>query len=299
MDAVVFPGQGSQKPAMGAAWVASPSWAVVDEVSATLGRDVGALLLEADAATLQATSNAQVAAFALGLVLLDAARNAGLTWQVAAGHSLGEYTALVAADILPVADATTLVGERAAAMQVAADASPGTMAAVLALDTEAVEACCAAAGGHAWIANDNAPGQIVVAGTADGVAAAAAAAKERGGKVLPLAVGAAFHTPLMATAQPRLDQAVAAAPFAPGAVDVVANVDATPHGQPGEWPALLSAQLCSPVRWRESVLRLEAMGVTRIIELGPGGVLGGMVKRIAPDLDRTSASTPDELAALI
>src|SRR5580704_16671066 len=127
----MFPGQGSQRPGMGGPWVATPSWAVVAEVSDVLGRDVGSLLLDADAATLQATRNAQVASFALGLVILDAARAAGLTWDAAAGHSLGEYTALVAAGVLAADAAAVLVGERAEAMQAAADAAPGTMAAVL------------------------------------------------------------------------------------------------------------------------------------------------------------------------
>jgi len=297
VDAVVFPGQGSQKPGMGAPWVDTPSWAAVTLVSDVVGRDVGALLIDADAATLQATRNAQIAAFALGLVILDAARRAGLAWGAAAGHSLGEYTALVAAGCLPPADASRLVGERAEAMQAATEAAPGTMAAVLGLDADDVQKSCDLAGGHAWIANDNAPGQIVVAGTTDGVAAAAAAAKERGAKVMPLAVGGAFHTPLMETAQARLDAALAAAPFATGSLPVVANVDAQPHPSGADWPALLSAQLCRPVRWREGVLALRAMGVTRVVELGPGAVLTGMVKRIAPDLGRASIGTPEEVGA--
>jgi len=296
MDAVMFPGQGSQRPGMGKPWASEPSWSVVERVSEVLGRDVGALLLDADVATLQATRNAQVASFALGLVILDAARSHGLAWGAAAGHSLGEYTALVAAGVLDVGAATRLVGARADAMQAAADASPGTMAAVLGLDATAVQASCDAARGEAWIANDNAPGQIVVAGTHDGVAAASAAAKEHGGKVMALAVGGAFHTPLMGAAQPALDAALATAPFADGACPVVANVDASPHTAASEWPALLSAQLCSPVRWREGTAALAALGVTRVVELGPGGVLSGLVKRTAPSLERVSLATPDDLA---
>jgi [acyl-carrier-protein] S-malonyltransferase len=297
VDAVVFPGQGSQKPGMGTPWVGTPSWAVVGLVSDVIGRDVGALLTDADAATLQATRNAQIAAFALGLVILDASRRAGRTWGAAAGHSLGEYTALVAAGALGPEDATQLVGERAEAMQAATEMAPGTMAAVLGLDADDVQKSCDAADGEAWIANDNAPGQIVVAGTTAGVAATTAAAKERGAKVMPLAVSGAFHTPLMRTAQARLDGAVAVAPFAGESLPVVANVDALPHASGADWPALLSAQLCQPVRWREGVLALRAMGVTRVVELGPGAVLTGMVKRIAPDLERVSIATPAEVAA--
>ena len=296
LDAVVFPGQGSQKPGMGQAWVDSPSWALVGAASDVLGRDVAALLLEADAPTLQQTRNAQVAAFVLGLVVMDAARASGLGWTAAAGHSLGEYTALVAAGTLTVETAVRLVGERAESMQEAADRSPGTMAAVIGLDAAAVAACCDVAGGGVWMANDNAPGQIVVAGTAEAVAAAAAEAKAKGGRALPLAVGGAFHTPLMASAQPRLDAALGAAEFHDGRVPVVANVDADAHSAGADWADLLSRQLCSPVRWRDSVERLRDLGVTRVVELGPGAVLGGMVKRIAPDLAVGAIASPADLA---
>jgi [acyl-carrier-protein] S-malonyltransferase len=295
MDAVMFPGQGSQRPGMGDPWKSARSWAVVERASEVLGRDVGALLLGADAASLQATRNAQVASFALGLVILDAARAAGVTWGAAIGHSLGEYTGLVAAGVLCADEATRLVGARADAMQVAADASPGTMAAVLGLDEAAVQASCDDAGGDAWVANDNAPGQIVVAGTHDGVARASAAAKDRGGKVMALAVGGAFHTPLMAAAQAALDRALASTAFDDGVCPAVANVDAAPHTAGTEWRQLLSRQLCQRVRWREGTLALEAIGVTRVFELGPGSVLSGLVKRTAPSIERVQLATPADL----
>jgi len=149
----------------------------------------------------------------------------------------------------------------------------------------------------AWMANDNAPGQIVVAGTVDGVEAAGAAAREAGAKrVLPLAVGGAFHSPLMAPAQTDLDRALAGADFADSHVPVVANVDATAHRR--GWSSLLSAQLVSPVRWRESLLTLAGMGVTRFLELGPGTELSGMVKRTVDGSARANVATPDDLAAL-
>ena len=296
MDAVVFPGQGSQKPGMGVPWADTAAWKAVDTISGVLDRDVGALLLEADAPTLQATRNAQVASFALGVVVLGAAQEAGLTFGLAAGHSLGEYTALVAAGVLTVEAAAALVGERADAMQAATESDPGTMAAVLALGTDAVAGACA--GGEAWVANDNAPGQIVIAGSIEGVAAASAAAKEMGAKVMPLAVGGAFHTPLMASAQPRLDAALAAARFAEGSVPVVANVDAAAHDGGPEWADLLGRQLCQPVRWRESVEAFGGLGVKRVVELGPGSVLTGMVKRIDPALIRSSIATPADLVTL-
>lgn len=298
MDAVIFPGQGSQRPGMGSPWAGTPAWQVVERISSVLGRDVAALLLHADGPTLQATRNAQIASFALGLVILDAARGAGLTFGLAAGHSLGEYTALVAAGTLSIEDAAVLVGERAEAMQTAADTNPGTMSAVLGLSAEDVGTACGKSGGEAWVANDNAPGQIVIAGSPAGVTAAGKAAKELGGKVMPLTVGGAFHTPLMRPAQARLDAALAAAPFGAGTVSVVANVDAESHREAADWAALLSRQLCSPVRWRESIGGLRGQGVSRVIEMGPGAVLSGMVKRIDPDLARSTIATPADLATL-
>jgi [acyl-carrier-protein] S-malonyltransferase len=283
---------------MGVAWRDHPSWAVVQRISAATGRDLAPLLLDADADELRATRNAQLAAFGLSMVILDAARAAGLSGEGAvAGHSLGEYSALVAAGAVSLDDGARLVAARGDAMQGAADAEPGTMAAVLGLDPEAVAQVCAGVDG-AWLANDNAPGQVVVAGTAAGVAAAGDAAVSLGAKrVLALAVGGAFHSPLMARAQEPLDAALAAATFAPSARPVVTNVDATAHTD--GWPALLSAQLVSPVRWRESLLTLEALGADRFVELGPGTELSGMVRRTVDGASRANAATPDDLERLL
>src|SRR5688572_5185648 len=215
---------------MGSAWTDTPSWALVDRASEVVGRDVAALLLDADADQLRATRNAQLTTFVASLVALDALRSSGLPEPDAvAGHSLGEYTALTAAGALAFEDGVRLVAARGEAMQGAADARPGTMAAVLGLDVAEVEAACETVD-EAWVANDNAPGQVVVAGTAAGVEAAGAAAKERGArKVLPLPVGGAFHTPLMAPAADGLRDALGAVRFAEPRPVVVANVDATPH----------------------------------------------------------------------
>jgi [acyl-carrier-protein] S-malonyltransferase len=296
--ALLFPGQGSQRPAMGASWQEHPSWTVVETISAATDRDVADLLVKADAETLRATRNAQLAAFSLSMVILDAARAAGLAGEGAvAGHSLGEYSALVAAGAAPLDEGARLVAARGDAMQAAYDAAPGTMAAVLGLDPEAVARACAEVEG-AWVANDNAPGQVVVAGTRDGVAAAGEAALALGAKrVLPLAVGGAFHSPLMAAAQERLDAALAAATFGPSRVPVVANVDAASHTD--GWASLLSAQLVSPVRWRESLLALAGLGATRFVELGPGTEMSGMVKRTVDGAARANVATPDDLGGLL
>jgi [acyl-carrier-protein] S-malonyltransferase len=297
--ALLFPGQGSQRPGMGAPWRRHPSWAVVDRLAAATGLDLAGLLLDADAETLRQTRNAQPATFTLSLVALDAARSAGLDVSgvaAVAGHSLGEYTALVAAGALDAADAARLVAERGRAMQEAADARPGTMAAVLGLDAERLAEACDGVDG-AWVANDNAPGQIVVAGTSEGVAAAGEAAMALGARrVLPLPVGGAFHSPLMDTARERLERALDAARFAPAAVPVIANLDAAAHRD--GFAGLLSRQLVAPVRWRESLVAASALGATTFVELGPGSELSGMVRRTLPDAGRAHVAGPDDVASL-
>lgn len=298
MLALLFPGQGSQRPGMGAPWRDHPSWAVVERVAVATGRDVAQLLTEADADTLKATRNAQLAAFCLSMVILDAARASGLETPAAvAGHSLGEYSALVAAGVLSLEDGARLVATRGEAMGGAADQLPGTMAAVLGLDLPAVTDACAGVAG-AWVANDNAPGQVVVAGTLAGVAAAAEAAMALGAKrVLPLAVGGAFHSPLMAPAQEPLDRALNRTEFRPADLAVVTNLDATAHVD--GWQPLLSGQLVSPVRWRESLLALATLGVDRFVELGPGSELSGMVKRTVEGADRASAASPTDVSRIL
>ncbi len=271
----------------------------MEAVSDSTGRDVGELLLDADADTLRATRNAQLAAYTLSAVILDATRAAGVDLSATAataGHSLGEYTALLAAGALDLAEGARLVAARGEAMQHAAEVGPGTMAAVLGLEPEMVAEACQGER-EAWVANDNAPGQVVVAGTEQGVARASEAARKLGAKrVMPLSVGGAFHSPLMAPAQELLDRALSAAAFSQPVWPVVANVDATAHTSGFE--QLLSAQLVSPVRWRESLLALRGLGVERTLELGPGSELSGMVKRTLDGVARANVATPDDLAQL-
>jgi [acyl-carrier-protein] S-malonyltransferase len=205
----------------------------------------------------------------------------------------------VAAGVLSTDEGALLVAERGEAMQQAADEFPGTMVAVLGLDPERLAEICDSVEG-AWVANDNAPGQIVVAGTSPGVEAAAVAAKAAGAKrVMPLAVGGAFHSPLMQPAADRLNDALGSATFDDGWLPVVANVDAQLHapGQ-GGWPARLSAQLCAPVRWRQSLVTLQHLGVDRFLELGPGTELSGMVKRTVEGSVRANVATPEDLEGL-
>jgi [acyl-carrier-protein] S-malonyltransferase len=295
--ALTFPGQGSQRPGMGSAWAGTPSWALVDRASEVVGRDVATLLLDAGAEELKATRNAQLTTFVASAVTLDALRRAGVPEpDVVAGHSLGEYTALTAAGALSFEDGVRLVAARGEAMQGAADARPGTMAAVLGLDVDEVAAACEGVD-DAWVANDNAPGQVVVAGTTSGVEAAGAAVRERGAKrVMSLPVGGAFHTPLMAPAAEGLGAALAEVVFADPRPPVVANVDAAPHPSGDEWRDLLTAQLCRPVRWRPT---LEHLGADVVVEVGPGGVLTGMAKRTLPDARTLTVSEPDQVEAVL
>lgn len=302
MLAFTFPGQGSQRPGMGMAWKEHPSFELVDQASEVTGRDVAALLCDADQETLKQTDNAQLATFVLSLIVLDGAERVGLEPGVCAGHSLGEYTALVATGALDYEDGLRLVAERGSAMQHAAEVSPGTMAVVLGLDDDAVASACTLAEGDVWVANYNGPGQVVIAGTVEAVAEAGRVAKEMGGKkVLPIPVGGAFHTPLMNPARDRLRKALASATFRQPEPAVVANVDARAHVDPAEWPRLLSAQLSSPVRWRQTVEALVTMGTQTFLELGPGGVLTGLARRVLPTAETiaVSVATPDDLDRLL
>ena len=300
MIAFTFPGQGSQRPGMGEAWVEHPSWELVAEATEYAGIDIGALLLTADADELVITRNAQLSTFVLSLVVLDAIERTGLEPARAAGHSLGEYTALVASGALSFEDGVRLVTERGDAMLAAAEARPGTMAAVLGLDDDKVAEACAATPGDVWVANYNAPGQVVIAGDAEAIERAGAAAKDLGAKrVMGFPVGGAFHTPFMAPASERLAKALGTVEWRDPAIPVHANVDAALHPHGGEWADLLAAQLTSPVRWRQILHHLDEAGVTTIIEVGAGGVLTGMAKRTVSGARNVSVGTPEELDALL
>ena len=300
MLAFTFPGQGSQRPGMGRPWTEHESWDLVEEASDVSGRDVGRLLLDADADELKDTRNAQLTTFVSSLMVLDAVERLGVEPSFCAGHSLGEYTALTATGALGFDDGVRLVVERAEAMHEAGQSNPGTMSAILGLDDELVEVACRRADSDVWVANFNAPGQIVIAGSAEGVARAVEIAKELGAKkAMPLPVSGAFHTPFMTPARERLREAIAAAQPRDTEVPIVSNVDAIAHDHGDEWASLLSAQLSSPVRWKQCLLTLADLGVTGFAELGPGGVLTGMVKRTIEGSRTISVATPDELDKFI
>lgn len=300
MLAFLFPGQGSQRPGMGRPWQHHDSWELVDEASDIAQRDVGRLLLDADADELKDTRNAQLTTFVSSLMVLDAVERLGVEPSICAGHSLGEYTALTANGALGFDDGVRLVVERGDAMHEAGQASPGAMSAVLGLDDDLVEVACRRADDSVWVANFNAPGQVVIAGTPSGIEKATQHAKELGAKkVMPLPVSGAFHTPLMNPARDRLRVALAAAKPRDADVPIVSNVDALLHQRGDEWISLLSAQLCSPVRWKHVLLELQKQSIAGYVELGPGGVLSGMVKRTLEGARSISVATPDELDKLL
>src|SRR3954449_8466746 len=300
MLAFTFPGQGSQRPGMGRPWAEHESWELVGEASEIAGRDLGALLLDADAEELRDTRNAQLTTFVSSLMVVDAVERLGIEPAYCAGHSLGEYTALVATGALSFDEGVRLVAERADAMHDAGVENPGTMAAVLGLDDDKVEVACRLADGEVWVANFNAPGQVVIAGSAEGVTHATEHARQLGAKkVMPLPVAGAFHTPYMTPARDRLRKAIAEAAPRDTEVPVVSNVDGLPHDHGTEWTSLLSAQLSSPVRWKHCLLALAGAGTTDFAELGPGGVLTGMAKRTVTGARAVSLAVPDDLDRLL
>lgn len=306
MPAFVFPGQGSQRPGMGRAWVDHPSWEVVTDASEACGRDLGRLLLHAGGAELTETRNAQLATLTLSMVVLDAVERLGIEPTTCAGHSLGEYTALMAAGAIGFDDGVRLVAERGEAMQAAADAVNGAMAVVRGVDADTVDVACRLADGDVWLANYNSSVETVVAGDLDAVRTAGEVAMDLGAtSVRAVEVGGAFHTPLMAPARHRLRKALAATGLHDAELPVVTNVDGRAHHHAADWPVLLSAQLCSPVRWRQSLVRLGGLhdrgeAVEHLfVEIGPGGSLASMISQTLPSMTTVSVSRPDDLDRLV
>jgi [acyl-carrier-protein] S-malonyltransferase len=285
---MIFPGQGSQAVGMLQGYQGLPEIdAVRGEAAQVLGAPFVRLLDEGPAEQLNLTVNTQPAMVTAGYAAYRAWRAlGGAEPAVVAGHSLGEYTALVAAGALSFSDCLPLVRFRAQAMQEAVPEGQGAMAAILSLEDDKVVAACADAGGEVQAVNFNAPGQVVIAGEKNAVARAIEACKARGARrAMPLPVSAPFHSSLMqpATARlkPRLDEAGVVAPRIP----VINNVDVSIATEPARIRDALVRQAASPVRWVETIRKMREMGVTRIVECGPGKVLAGMTKRIWPEVE--------------
>jgi [acyl-carrier-protein] S-malonyltransferase len=297
--AVVFPGQGTQVPGMGEVWRDRPEWdAVVARAEVALGEPVGRLLLEADEDELLRTRNAQLSVLLTSLLAWEAARAKVVAPLAFAGHSLGQVTALIASGALDFDAGIRFAARRADATQAAADATPGRMAALLGATDEQAQAACDASA-ECWIANDNAPGQIVLAGTPAGLETGVAAAKAAGARTArPLAVGGAFHTPLMQPAADGLADALTDADFTVGAAPVVANDDGLAHAEPAGWAARSARHVALPVRWRAVQETIAGLGATTLLEVGHGSMLAALAKRTIRDVPVIGIGTPEAVEAL-
>ena len=287
MKAFVFPGQGAQFVGMGKDLYDNNAVAheMFEKANDILGFRITDLMFAGTDEDLRQTRVTQPAIFLHSVIL---AKTLGEEFKpdMTAGHSLGEFSALVAAGALNFEDGLRLVSARAMAMQKACELKPSTMAAVLGLADEVVENVCAEVEGVVVCANYNSPGQIVISGEIEAVAAASGKLTAAGARrVVPLKVGGAFHSPCMEPARAELAEAIAATEIHEPVCPVFQNVDAQPHTDPAEIKANLIAQLTAPVRWTQSVRNMVAAGATEFVELGPGKVLQGLVKKIDGNMD--------------
>jgi [acyl-carrier-protein] S-malonyltransferase len=306
MIAFVFPGQGAQKVGMGQSLADSAAVcrAAFDEADAALGAPLSTLCFEGPEERLMLTENAQPAILAMSVAVCRLVESRGVRASFAAGHSLGEYSAHVAAGTLSYADALRTVRRRGRYMQEAVPVGEGAMAAIVGLDVEGVTRACAETqaehpGRVVTPANLNAPGQVVIAGHADAVALAGERAKALGaGRAIGLNVSAPFHCPLMKPAEDRLAPELRALAAADPRIPVVANVDAEPKRDARSSIEALIRQVSSPVRWEDVVRRLVAEGTTAFVEIGPGKVLAGLIRKIDRSAKVLSVADESGLAAL-
>ena len=300
MIVFTYPGQGSQFSGMGSSWLNHPSWELIEEASDATHIDISDLLINATDESLRETQNAQLSTFVLSMLVLDAVERIGLDSTGHAGHSLGEYSALTASGALDFFDSVRLVKIRGKAMKNAIEENPGTMSAVLGLSDSDVEELCTEIDSEVWVANYNSPGQLVIAGNNSAIEEASDLARKMGAKkVTQLSVAGAFHTPLMSSARAELSEAIENTDIRPPSGVVVANVDGMAHENPETWRALMSAQLCSPVRWTQTIETLLKMNFSTFIEIGPGKVLTGLTKRVEPNTQRLNINEPSDLDQLL
>ena len=296
--AYVFPGQGAQAVGMGKDLYDNVPAAkeLFEKANEILGFRITDIMFAGTDEELKQTRVTQPAVFLHSVIM---AKALGVKPDAAAGHSLGEFSALVVAGALSFEDGLKLVSKRAMAMQAACEAQPGTMAAILGLEDKVVEEICASVDGVVVAANYNCPGQLVISGAVEAVDAACEKAKAAGAvsythltrRALRLPVGGAFHSPLMEPAKQELEKAIAEAPFQTPVCPVYQNVDAKPYTDPAAIKANLIAQLTAPVRWTYIVRNMLSDGVTEFTELGPGSVLQGLIRKVAPNAVVESKST--------
>ncbi|WP_159991850.1 ACP S-malonyltransferase [Pelistega ratti] len=302
--AFVFPGQGSQSVGMLDAWADNKTvQTVMQKASEALGQDLTTLIAQGPAEQLNLTTNTQPVMLAASYAMYQAYLEQGGTQPVlVAGHSLGEYTALAAAGVLSVEEAVRLVRIRANAMQEAVPVGTGAMAAILGLDDDTVKKVCAEAaqGEVVEAVNFNAPAQVVIAGHQSAVERACELAKAAGAKrALVLPVSAPFHSSLLEPAAVILQKALAELSFASPAIDVINNVDVAVQHDPEAIKDALVRQAWHAVRWVETIQKMQSEGVTHIVECGPGKVLTGLVKRIAPEINALSINDPASLTTVL
>ena len=286
MKAFVFPGQGAQFVGMGKDLYENnaEAKAMFEKANEVLGFRITDLMFEGTEEDLKQTKVTQPAVFLHSVIL---AKTLGEEFKpdMVAGHSLGEFSALVAAGCLPFEQGLKLVETRALAMQKACEATPSTMAAIIGLPDEKVEEICATIDGVCIPANYNSPGQVVISGTFEAIEAACAKFKEAGAKrALPLKVGGAFHSPLMESAREELAKAIAEANFSEPICPIYQDVDAKPHPTPEEIKENLVKQLTAPVRWSQIMAQMKEDGMTEAVEVGPGKVLQGLIGRTYRDV---------------
>lgn len=293
--AVLFPGQGSQYAGMADPWVSHPAAKeVFEEASEAWGRDVVAQCNDED--SLAKTEVVQPAVFACDVAAFRVLESEGVEFAVAAGHSLGEFAALVAAGALDLGPALQTVIIRGEAMQRASDAVPSTMTAIIGLSSgEAAQLCDIAGRGDVLqVANENAPSQVVLSGTMDAIERAEELARSRSAKAIRLKVAGAFHSPLMKPALARVRESIAGLTFVEPRFAVIPNVSGRPTTEPSALRDLLSRQMTSPVRWETTMLAAIDMGIERFAEAGPGDVLTKLARRCVKGTDVTAVGSAEE-----
>lgn len=293
--AYVFPGQGAQFSGMGKDLYDNSSQAreMFEQANEILGFRITDIMFSGTAEELRQTRVTQPAIF-LHSVILAKVLGVGtdIMPDAVAGHSLGEFSALVAAGALSFEDGLRLVAKRAEAMQSACEANPGTMAAIIGLDDEVIERVCEEIEGVVVAANYNCPGQLVISGASEAVREACEKLKAAGARrALPLPVGGAFHSPLMEPARQELEKAIAGAQFSTPICPVYQNIDAEPQSDPEIIKRNLTAQLTAPVRWTQTARKMAANGVSKFTELGPGNVLQGLIRKVNSEVATESKST--------